>query len=71
MNSMRVAALVLRQLYLYRGSPQRILPIFAWVVVDILLWGFITRYLNLVSQAGINFVHRHPAEHSDVAYLEG
>jgi ABC-2 type transport system permease protein len=56
MNSMRVAALVLRQFYLYRGSPQRILPIFAWVVVDILLWGFITRYLNLVSQAGINFV---------------
>jgi ABC-2 type transport system permease protein len=56
MNRSRVAAIVLRQLYLYRGSPQRILPIFAWVAVDILLWGFITRYLNSVSRSGLNFV---------------
>jgi ABC-2 type transport system permease protein len=55
-NRSRVAALVLRQIYLYRGSPQRILPIFAWVVVDIVLWGFITRYLNSVSGAGFDFV---------------
>ena len=32
------------------------LPIFAWVAIDILLWGFITRYLNSVSRAGLNFV---------------
>jgi ABC-2 type transport system permease protein len=56
MNPSRVAAIVLRQIYLYRGSPQRILPIFAWVAVDILLWGFITRYLNTVSHTGFNFV---------------
>ena len=56
MNPRRVAAVVLRQLFLYRGSPQRILPIFAWVAIDILLWGFITRYLNQVSHAGFNFV---------------
>ena len=29
---------------------------FAWVAIDILLWGFITRYLNQVSHAGFNFV---------------
>jgi ABC-2 type transport system permease protein len=56
MNFSRVAALVLRQIYLYRGSPQRILPIFAWVAMDILLWGFISRYLNGVAQADINFL---------------
>src|ERR1700723_536124 len=56
MNPSRVAAIVLRQIYLYSGSPQRILPIFAWVAVDILLWGFITRYLNAVSHTGFNFV---------------
>jgi ABC-2 type transport system permease protein len=56
MNLDRVAAIVMRQLYLYRGSPQRILPMFAWVAIDILLWGFITRYLNQVSHAGFNFV---------------
>ena len=56
MNPSRVAAIILRQYYLLRGSPQRVLPLFAWVAVDILLWGFITRYLNSVSNAGFNFV---------------
>ena len=56
MNPSRVWAVVLRQLYLYRGSPQRVFPMFVWVAVDILLWGFITRYLNQVSHSGFNFV---------------
>jgi ABC-2 type transport system permease protein len=56
MNGSRVAAIVLRMIYLYRGSPQRIFPIFVWVAVDILLWGFLTRYLNSVSRADFNFV---------------
>lgn len=50
------AAILLRQYYLMRGSVARLLPIFAWVAVDILLWGFITRYLNSVAQASFNFV---------------
>ena len=56
MNRSRVAAIVLRIFYLYRGSPQRVFPIFIWVGVDILLWGFLTRYLNSVSNAEVNFV---------------
>lgn len=56
MNGSRVAAIVLRQYYLLKGSPQRVLPLIAWVVIDILLWGFITRYLNQVSNAGFDFV---------------
>jgi ABC-2 type transport system permease protein len=56
MRSVRVAAIALRQVYLMRGSPQRILPIFAWVAVDIVLWGFITRYLDSVSGSGVDFV---------------
>lgn len=51
-----VAGVVLRQIYLLRGSPVRILPMFAWVAVDIILWGFITRYLNSVGPGGHNFV---------------
>jgi ABC-2 type transport system permease protein len=51
-----VAAILLRQFYLMRGSVARLLPLFAWVAVDILLWGFITRYLNRVSEASFNFV---------------
>ena len=56
MNFNRVAAIVLRQVYLYRGSPVRVVPLFAWVTVDIVLWGFITRYLNAVASTGFNFV---------------
>ena len=52
----RTGAILLRQYYLMRGSPARVLPLFAWVAIDIVLWGFITKYLNRVSGSGINFV---------------
>ena len=52
----RTAAIVLRQFYLMRGSPVRVLPVFAWVAVDIVLWGFITRYLNTIASPGFDFV---------------
>jgi ABC-2 type transport system permease protein len=53
-----IAAIALRQLYLMRSSPVRVLPMIAWVAVDIVLWGFIARYLNSVTASGINFVAR-------------
>ena len=56
MRVRRSAAVFLRQLYLLRGSAARLLPLFAWVAVDIILWGFITRYLNAVTASGVNFV---------------
>jgi ABC-2 type transport system permease protein len=39
-----------------RSSPVRILPTFAWVAIDIIVWGFLTRYLNTVAGNGFNFV---------------
>jgi ABC-2 type transport system permease protein len=51
-----IAGIVLRQFYLMRGSPVRIFPMVVWVAIDIVLWGFITRYLNSVSGNGVNFV---------------
>lgn len=52
----RTFAIVLRQAYLIRGSSARVLPLFAWVAVDIVLWGFITRYLDSVAAPGLNLV---------------
>jgi len=52
----RTFAVVLRQAYLIRGSFSRMFPLFAWVAIDMILWGFITRYLNSVSASGFNFV---------------
>ena len=56
MSLTRTLAVVLRQAYLIRGSFSRMFPLFAWVAIDMVLWGFITRYLNSVSGSGFNFV---------------
>jgi ABC-2 type transport system permease protein len=56
MNMRHIGAIMLRQVYLLRGSPTRILPLFAWIAIDVMLWGFITRYLNTVASPGFDFV---------------
>lgn len=56
MRFSRIAAVVLRHFYLLRGSPSRVLPLFVWIAIDMLLWGFITKYLNLVASRGFDFV---------------
>lgn len=53
---MRVWAIVLRQLYLLRESPARVIPLFAWAALDIVLWGFLTRYLNQVGAGGHEWI---------------
>ncbi len=52
----RASAIVLRQFFLMQGSPARVVPLFAWVAIDMVTWGFITKYLNAVSGSGFNFV---------------
>ena len=56
MSLRRIFAIVLRQIYLIRGSFPRVFPLFAWVAVDMVLWGFLTKYLNSVTSSGFNFV---------------
>jgi ABC-2 type transport system permease protein len=56
MNLSRMSAIVIRHFYLVSGSPARVLPLFAWVAIDMVLWGFITKYLNSVTAAGFDFV---------------
>lgn len=41
----RIFALVARHLYLYRRSLPRIMEIFYWPFLDLVIWGFITLYL--------------------------
>lgn len=52
MNLRRVAGIALRQLYLMRGSPVRLVPLVSWVAIDVLLWGFIVRYLGTLGTIG-------------------
>ena len=45
MNWRRVGALILRYTFLYTRSMPRILEMFFWPVMDLLVWGFVTMYL--------------------------
>jgi ABC-2 type transport system permease protein len=56
MSLSRIAAILLRQFYLYRGSAARFVPLFVWVAIDIVLWGFMTKFLGSVTQSHYRFV---------------
>lgn len=56
MSLRRAAAIVLRQFFLIRGSLSRIFPLFVWVAIDIVLWGFITRYFSSFTAMGVNLL---------------
>ena len=42
----RIGALLLRYAYLYRRSTARMMGILFWPVMDLLVWGFLTSYLE-------------------------
>ncbi|MDP2704476.1 MAG: ABC transporter permease [bacterium] len=56
MKFYRINALLIRHLYLYRRSLPRMMDIFYWPVMDILVWGFFSVYLEKSSLAGFNAV---------------
>jgi ABC-2 type transport system permease protein len=45
MKAHRIYALVVRYMYLYRRSLPRMMEIFYWPFLDLVIWGFITVYL--------------------------
>lgn len=55
-DTRRVGAVLLRHLYLLRGSPARVVPLFAWVAVDIVLWGFIARWFGTFTASRVDLV---------------
>jgi ABC-2 type transport system permease protein len=50
-NWRRVGALILRYTFLYTRSMPRILEMFFWPVMDLLVWGFVTMYLLKAGKA--------------------
>ncbi len=46
MNWQRISALVLRYTFLYTRSMPRILEMFFWPVMELLVWGMLTQYLQ-------------------------
>ena len=56
MNPRRISAILLRYYYLLKGSPARIFSLYVWITINMVMWGFISRYLNSVASVGFSFV---------------
>src|SRR3990167_5031413 len=52
----RIQALLMRHLYLYKRSVPRIMDIFYWPIMELLLWGFLSMYLEKTSLVGFNAI---------------
>ena len=52
----RINALLIRHLYLYQRSVPRLMDIFFWPIIELLLWGFLSLYLEKMSFGGLNVV---------------
>ena len=48
-------AVFLRYWYLLLNTPQRLVQVFIWSTFDIVLWGFVTKYLGTMGMNGFNF----------------
>jgi len=46
MSLTRISAILLRQFYLTKDNPTRAVQIFLWPLLDIILWGFISKYVG-------------------------
>jgi len=56
MSLKRIYAIYIRQYYLIKGNPTRLASMFLWTVINILMWGFISRYLSTFGQATFSVV---------------
>ena len=52
----RINALLLRHLYLYQRSFPRLMDIFYWPVMELLLWGFLSVYISKLNVGGFNAI---------------
>jgi len=48
----RISAMFLRHIYLYRRSLTRLVEIFYWPLLDLLVWGFVSLYITKLSAEG-------------------
>ncbi len=56
MNPRHISAIIIRQFYLLRHSPTRLFQIVSWSSIEVILWGFITKYLGSVIGRGFSVV---------------
>lgn len=56
MSFSRIYAIYIRQMFLLKSNPTRLATVFLWLVIDIIQWGFITKYIGTFGEATFGFV---------------
>lgn len=56
MSISRMYAIFVRQIYLIKGKPMRLASMFLWTIMNILMWGFISKYLGTFGGATFGLV---------------
>ena len=56
MNFRRVYAIFLRQIILLKKGHFRVMSLFYWSTIDLVLWGLLSQYLNRTAGTGFSFV---------------
>lgn len=56
MSFARIYAVFIRQIFLIKSNPTRLASIFLWIIIDVVQWGFISKYLSSLGQATFNYI---------------
>ena len=57
MSFKRIFAIFVRQIFLIKSNPTRLVSIFLWIIISIVQWGFISKYLGSFGNATFNFIN--------------
>ena len=57
MSVSRIYAIFIRQVFLIKSNPTRLVSMFLWIIIDVILWGFITKYLISLGKDTFSFVN--------------
>lgn len=56
MNLRRTYAIICRYFSLLRSSPDRLIGLYIWMLIDMVLWGFLSTYLGTLVSPGFNAI---------------
>lgn len=56
MSVQRIYTIFLRQFFLIRRSPHRLLGLFYWSTIELFVWGFLTVYLHRIGGSEFGFI---------------
>jgi ABC-2 type transport system permease protein len=57
MSLKRIYAIFVRQMFLVKSNPARLASIFLWIIISVIQWGFISKYLGTLGGPTFSFIN--------------